>query len=129
MPAATSSCSSCNIPSNPRSPAPVAGPSRSEDTDLPAYNEEELAEQSGISPEEYEVLLVLDRCLDKTEERALESAAEHPDLRLHLIDGPGRGAEYSRRAGMEEACARLLSLGHPDGLIASTDVDTVVASD
>jgi hypothetical protein len=104
---------------------------------IPAHNEEELvgscltalAEQSGISPEEYEVLLVLDCCTDGTEERALEVVAEHPDLRLHLIDGPGRGAGYARRAGMEEACARLLSLGRPDGLIASTDADTVVASD
>ena len=104
---------------------------------VPAHNEEELvgscltalAEQSGISPEEYEVLLVLDRCTDGTEERALEVAAEYPDLRLRLIDGPGRGAGYARRAGMDEACARLLSLDRPDGLIASTDADTVVASD
>lgn len=104
---------------------------------VPAHNEEELvgscltalAEQSGISTEEYEVLLVLDRCTDGTEKRALEVAAEYPDLRLRLIDGPGRGAGYARRAGMDEACARLLSLDRPDGLIASTDADTVVASD
>jgi glucosyl-3-phosphoglycerate synthase len=86
-----------------------------------------LAEQEGISPEEYEVLLVLDRCTDATESRTIEVAAEHPDLRLHLLNGPGRGAGHARRVGMEEAHARLLALRRPDGLIASTDADTVVA--
>src|SRR4028119_1663284 len=41
------------------------------------------AYQSGVPAEEYEVLLVLDSCTDETEKRALEVAAEHPDLRLH----------------------------------------------
>jgi glucosyl-3-phosphoglycerate synthase len=104
---------------------------------VPARNEEALidscltalAEQKGISAEEYEVLLVLDRCTDATEARALEVAAQHPGLRLHLLEGPGRGAGHARRVGMEEAYARLLSLGRPDGVIASTDADTVVAPD
>ena len=88
-----------------------------------------LAKQEGITAEEYEVLLVLDDCTDATEERALEVVAEHPGLYLHLLEGPGRGAGHARKVGMEEACARLLSLGHPDGLIASTDADTVVVPD
>jgi glucosyl-3-phosphoglycerate synthase len=102
---------------------------------VPARNEEALvgsclaalAEQDGVSPEEYEVLLVLDRCTDATEERALEVAAKYPDLRLYLLEGPGRGAGHARRVGMEEAYARLLSLERPEGLIASTDADTIVA--
>ena len=104
---------------------------------MPARNEEALigsclaalAKQEGISAQEYEVLLVLDQCTDTTEARALEVVAEYPDLRLHLLEGPGRGAGHARRAGMEEAYARLLSSGRPDGLIASTDADTVVATD
>ena len=104
---------------------------------VPARNEESLigsclaalAEQKGISAEEYEVLLVLDRCTDATEERAMEVAAQHPVLRLRLLEGPGRGAGHARRVGMEKAYARLLSLGRADGLIASTDADTVVAPD
>ena len=87
-----------------------------------------LAEQNGIPPEEYEVLLVLDRCADATEDRALEVTAKYPDMRLHLLEGPGRGAGHARRVGMEEAYSRLISLDRPDGLIASTDADTVVAS-
>lgn len=104
---------------------------------VPAHNEEALvgsclavlAEQEGISHDEYEVLLVLDRCTDATEARALEVAGEHPGLNLYLLEGPGRGAGHARRVGMEEACDRLLSSGRPDGLIASTDADTVVAPD
>ncbi len=87
-----------------------------------------LAEQEGISFAEFEVLLVLDRCTDATGERALEVAAEYSDLYLYSLEGPGRGAGHARRVGMEEAHGRLMSLDRPDGLIASTDADTVVAS-
>src|SRR5215210_6283247 len=118
-------------------PLPPPDPALRTSVVVPARDEEALvgsclqalAEQDGISPEEYEVLLVLDRCTDATESQALEVAAEHPDLRLHLLDGPGRGAGHARRVGMEEAHARLLASGRPDGLIASTDADTVVTPD
>lgn len=103
---------------------------------VPAKDEEELvgrclrslAAQTGVSPEEYEVLLVLDHCADATEDRALEAASEHPELRLTLLEGPGIGAGHARRVGMEAACERLISLGRPEALIASTDADTVVSS-
>jgi len=101
---------------------------------VPARNEEALigsclaalAEQVGISPEEYEVLLVLDRCTDATEDQALAVAEKHPGLRLFMLEGPGRGAGHARKVGMEEARNRLLSLDRPEGLIASTDADTIV---
>lgn len=104
---------------------------------VPARNEEELihacltalSAQNGVTADEYEILLVLDRCEDRTEERARQFASEHTDLNLRLLYGPGRGAGYARRVGMEEACARLFSVGRPDGLVASTDADTVVAPD
>ena len=104
---------------------------------VPARNEEALvgsclaalAEQHGISPKEYEVLLVLDRCTDATEVRAREIAEAHPCLELHLLDGPGKGSGHARRVGMELASARLLGLGRPNGLRASTDADTIVAPD
>lgn len=88
-----------------------------------------LAAQHHLPPEEYEVLLVLDRCTDGTEDRAREVSREHPGLRLSLLYGPGRGAGHARRMGMEEACSRLISLGRAGGLISSTDADTVVAPD
>lgn len=104
---------------------------------VPARDEEELvgaclralAGQRGISPEEYEVLLVLDRCTDGTAARAAEVAAAHPELRLYPLEGPGAGSGLARRVGMEAACERLLVVRGPEGLICSTDADTVVAPD
>jgi glucosyl-3-phosphoglycerate synthase len=118
-----------------RTPLPPPHPKMCASVVVPARNEEALvgsclqalAEQNGIPPEEYEVLLVLDRCADATEDRALEVTAKYPDMRLHLLEGPGRGAGHARRVGMEEAYTRLMSLDRPGGLIASTDADTVVA--
>lgn len=104
---------------------------------VPARDEQELigaclralAAQTGVAPQDYEVLLVLDRCTDETEARAREVAAAHPGLRLYFLEGPGQGSGLARRVGMEAACARLLATRGPDGLICSTDADTVVAPD
>jgi glucosyl-3-phosphoglycerate synthase len=71
----------------------------------------------------------LDGCTDGTEARAREVVASYPSLRLHLLDGPGKGSGHARRVGMEAACARLHSIGRPHALISSTDADTVVAPD
>lgn len=104
---------------------------------VPAHDEEELVEdclralavQEGVSSEEYEVLLVLDNCKDDTDRVARSVATAYPHLRLHFLEGPGRGSGPARRTGMEAACERLLRVGRPHGLIASTDADTVVAPD
>lgn len=104
---------------------------------VPARNEEELigaclqalAEQEQVSCEEYEVLLVLDRCTDDTETHARDIAASYPNLRLYFQDGPGKGSGHARRVGMEVACERLHAVGRPYALISSTDADTVVAPD
>ncbi len=102
---------------------------------VPARNEEALiqpcltalANQICLSPEEYEVLLVLDGCTDGTADEAKKFAAKHPELRLHTLEGPAKGSGHARHVGMETACSRLLSLHNPAGLIATTDADTVVA--
>jgi glucosyl-3-phosphoglycerate synthase len=104
---------------------------------VPARNEEALvgpclealAAQADVESSEYEVLLILDRCTDRTEARARDIATDHPRLMLHLLDGPGEGSGPARRVGMDAACARLLRVGRPQGLIACTDADTVVATD
>ncbi len=106
----------------------VVVPARDEQN-LIASSLQALAAQTGIEPHEYEVLLVLDDCTDSTAERSREVADAHPSFRLHLIEGPGRGSGHARRAGMDAACERLTGLGRPEGLIASTDADTVVAHD
>jgi glycosyltransferase involved in cell wall biosynthesis len=104
---------------------------------VPARNEEALigsclealAAQAGVEPSAYEVLLILDRCTDRTEARARDISTDHPRLRLHLLEGSGEGSGPARRVGMDVASARLLRVSRPGGLLACTDADTVVASD
>jgi glucosyl-3-phosphoglycerate synthase len=115
-------------PPNPALRACVVVPARDEE-DLIAACLWALATQAGVEPHEYEVLLVLDRCMDGTRNRAVEAADAHPWLRLHFLGGPGLGSGHARRAGMDAACERLMGLDRPKGLVASTDADTVVAHD
>lgn len=89
-----------------------------------------LAGQRGVARERYELIVVLDGCRDETPERVRAFAAAHPSLRLHAVElAQSRGVGRARRHGMDIACERLLALGRADGLIASTDADSVVAED
>jgi glucosyl-3-phosphoglycerate synthase len=115
-------------PPNPSLRACVVVPARDEEALIGACLRA-LAIQTGATSDEYEVLLILDRCTDGTEARAREISGAHPSLRLHFLDGPGEGSGPARRVGMDAACARLLQVGRPEGLIACTDADTVVAPD
>ena len=115
-------------PQNPALRACVVVPARDEE-DLIASCLAALATQERVAHHEYEVLLTLDRCTDETEARAREIGGAHPSLKLHLLEGPGEGSGPARRVGMDAACARLLQVGRPQGIIACTDADTVVAPD
>lgn len=115
-------------PPEPGLRASVVVPAKDEE-DLVGRCLESLASQTGVTSEEYEVLLVLDDCRDATAEKAVSVVSDHPGLRLHTLNGPGLGAGHARWVGMEAACSRLFSLGRPGALIASTDADTVVAPD
>jgi glycosyltransferase involved in cell wall biosynthesis len=88
-----------------------------------------LAGQSGLDPAAFEVILVLDGCTDATEAVARRVGGEVPRLVLHVRPGPGRGVGAARKLGMDLACQRLLSVGRPDGVVASTDADSAVAAD
>jgi glucosyl-3-phosphoglycerate synthase len=104
---------------------------------VPARDEQErigpcllaLAEQRGLEPGAFEVVLVLDHCRDATRVRALRVAAASPQLTLIVLESPAPGAGHARRAGMDFACRRLLDAGLPLGLVASTDADSRVAPD
>ena len=82
-----------------------------------------LAVQRGVAGDAVEVLLVLDRCTDATGRRA-RAAAVAGGLRLHVLSTAEPGVGHARRFGMDLACSRLLAVGRPDGLIASTDADS-----
>jgi glucosyl-3-phosphoglycerate synthase len=89
-----------------------------------------LADQSGVEPSSYEVIVVLDGCRDGTLGAVQRAAIRQPLPPLHTVvlehhQGVGR----ARRLGMDLACERLLAVGAEAGLIASTDADTVVARD
>jgi glucosyl-3-phosphoglycerate synthase len=86
-----------------------------------------LAAQT-IPRDDFEVILVLDACTDRTADVAVRAAAEE-SVRLSLLDGPGTGAGAARRAGMEAAAEWLLARGLEDGLIACTDADSRPAAD
>ena len=115
-------------PPNPALRACVVVPARDEEA-LITSSLRALATQTRVESHEYEVLLVLDHCTDATEERVTEVVLANPRLRVHFLDGPGLGSGHARGVGMDAACDRLMGLGLPDGLIASTDADTVVAHD
>jgi glucosyl-3-phosphoglycerate synthase len=89
-----------------------------------------LARQRGIAHESFETIVVLDGCRDRTAAVIGALAAREPGLRVHALELPSsKGVGRARRLGMDLACERLLSLGRGDGLIASTDADSVVAPD
>ncbi len=104
---------------------------------VPARDEEQrigaaldaLAAQVEVAPGAFEVIVVLDACADATEAEVVAARARWPELSLATLPGPGRGAGPARAIGMDVACARLEAAGHEDGLIASTDADTIVADD
>ena len=81
----------------------------------------------------YEVLLLANNCTDNTVEVACTFARLHPKLQLHIIEytlEPEKAhVGWARKLLMDEACRRLLSLGHNRGVIASTDGDTIVSPD
>jgi glycosyltransferase involved in cell wall biosynthesis len=105
---------------------------------VPARNEEQrisacmqaLAGQRYLPMSEFEVIVVLDGCRDRTIDRVREVAANHPGFAVHTIEcAEPVGVGSARRIGMDCAHQRLMSLGRPAGLIASTDADSVVAGD
>src|SRR5918994_3160388 len=115
-------------PPNPALRACVVVPARNEEAHIGSCIEA-LATQERVAHREYEVILVLDRCSDETEQRVREICGVYPSLKLHFLSGPGEGSGPARRVGMDAACASLLRVGRPEGLIACTDADTVVAPD
>jgi glucosyl-3-phosphoglycerate synthase len=108
--------------------ASVVVPVRDEQDSLPACIAA-LAGQRGVDDADYEVIVVLDACTDASAEAVQRARADHPELRLWTVTGPGSGSGPARATGMDIACSRLESLGRGNGLIATTDADSVVAAD
>lgn len=85
-----------------------------------------------LDPNSYEVLVLTNNCTDDSYAQVRRYQRQYPAFRLHVADiqlSPERAHIGTvRRLLMDEACRRLLQVGHPQGVIASTDGDTLVDS-
>lgn len=83
-----------------------------------------------LNPALYEVLVLVNNCTDASLAVAQSYQKRYPEFSLHLADIQLPPAKANigtvRRLLMDEAHRRLLSVGRTDGIIASTDGDTVV---
>lgn len=87
-----------------------------------------LAAQTGVDPAEILVVLLLNNCDDGTAEAVQALAPELPfRLQAHHVElpAPYANAGWARRLAMEAAAAAVA----PDGLILTTDADTLVDED
>jgi glucosyl-3-phosphoglycerate synthase len=89
-----------------------------------------LAAQQGLPPHSHRAIVVLDGCRDGTAAAVRQFRRECPQMPVEIVELPESvGVGRARRRGMDLACRDLISAGHPRGLIATTDADSVVAED
>jgi glycosyltransferase involved in cell wall biosynthesis len=89
-----------------------------------------LSAQLDTAAGSYEVIVILDGCLDDTLE-VIQQTTRHvhrPAIHTVTLSHP-QGVGRARRLGMDIAWRRLMQIGKADGLIATTDADTTVAPD
>jgi hypothetical protein len=111
---------------------------------IPAKNEEALLvralaafarqrDERGarVDPGAFEVIVYCNDCDDATAARARRFARDARDLAIHVIEArlPARAAHVgtARRNALELAVRRYAAAGRPDGIVASTDADSVVS--
>ncbi|MEZ0484691.1 glycosyltransferase family A protein [Fibrella aquatica] len=78
----------------------------------------------------YEVLVLTNNCTDTSYNQVRRYQRQHPSFALCVADitlsPEAAHIGTVRRLLMDEACRRLQESGHPQGIIASTDGDTLV---
>ena len=122
------------IPPNPALLISVIIPARNEASNLErslhALRNQQQAEGLAFPTGVYEVLLLLNNCTDESEVVARSYQQRYPNfpLRIASIQLPAKMANVGtvRRLLMNEAYQRLIEVNKPNGIIASTDADTVV---
>lgn len=97
---------------------------------LNALRRQRHVDGTPLSERVYEVLLLLNNCTDQSAAVAQRYQRRYPTfpLRISTIQLPPERANVgtARRLLMDEAYRRLLQVGRPQGIIASTDSDTIV---
>jgi glucosyl-3-phosphoglycerate synthase len=89
-----------------------------------------LSIQLDMAAGSYEVILILDGCRDHTFEVVQATTGHLHEPAFHVVTLlRSQGVGRARRLGMDIACRRLMQIGRGEGLIVSTDADTMVAAD
>lgn len=121
-------------PPHPRLQVSVIIPARNEahhliDT-LDALRDQRRPDDSLVPAFQYEVLLLLNNCTDASEQVARQYQQRYPAFPLYIeaiqLPAPMANVGTARRLLMNEACRRLQQVNPMQGIIASTDGDTVV---
>lgn len=85
-----------------------------------------------LNPTLYEVLVLTNNCTDNSYAQVRQYQQQYPSFALCVADitlsAESAHIGTVRRLLMDEACRRLQESGHPQGIIASTDGDTLVDS-
>ena len=123
-----------HYPPDPRLLVSVIIPARNEagnlEQSLHALRYQQQPDGSFLPTGSYEVLLLLNNCTDNSATVALTYQQQYPTfpLRIANIQLPAETANIGtvRRLLMDEAYQRLIDIGKPNGIIASTDGDTIV---
>ena len=124
------------IPPDPDLLISVIIPARNEADNLMhalhALRNQRQVDGTPIREEQFEILLLLNNCTDHSAAIAEQYQQQFPTfpLRVAAIQLPPEKANVgtARRLLMDAACRRLLQVGRPHGIIASTDADTTVDS-
>ncbi|MVM28685.1 glycosyltransferase [Spirosoma sp. HMF4905] len=97
---------------------------------LDALRTQRQSDGRPMSTREYEVLLLLNNCTDCSATIAQRYQQRYPAFPLRIatvqLSSEKANVGTARRLLMDEACKRLVSVGNPQGIIASTDGDTQV---
>lgn len=125
-------------PPDPALVASVVVPVRDEASSLPslvAAFARQRDDGGGRFPSRrFELILLCNGCSDGSAHVARRMSAAHRPLRLHVVDlgpeGMGGGVGRARRLIMDAAADRLALVGRAeDGVVLTTDADTLVAPD
>ncbi len=100
---------------------------------LAALAEQRTGDGRAVDPRTYETIVFANTCRDETASIARAFASERGCRHdVHVVQerlDAGAHVGTARRLVMDAAFARFARAGRPDGWIASTDADTVVAGD
>lgn len=98
---------------------------------LTAFTRQKMIDESRLEAGCFEVIVFCNGCTDGTAEIARRFAALHPAVVTHVVEAAahfGMNVGTARGAALDLAVDRFLTARRPQGIVATTDADTVVDS-